>query len=399
MTNAERHEARYQRRKAARMAKRQEKVGDALDFDKVFSFAHLYRSAYACFKGVSWKASVQAYKSRCGINVKRRHRELEKGKFTLKKSPEFYVRERGHLRRINSIHIEDRVPQKCNSKYALKPVLHRSLVYDNYASQEKKGTSKARKRLKCRLERHIRKYGLTGGVLVLDLKGFFDSIQHKLVQWVMMRNFDDLRIVGVNMRIVRLCRKNVGLVLSRENSQDFAIATPNSLDHYIAEVLRVEGLGRYMDDIVIIDPDYSRLKEVYSKIKAFAARLGFTLNEKKSRLVRFGKQFTVLKRKYDFTETGHIIVRPARESVVRERRKLKKLHGKIARGELPFSTAVDSLQAWEASIDDTKCYGVKRQMEELFDRLFIKDWLAGKEDGVCITKSSPAEKSLMCATA
>ncbi len=105
MTSKERHEARYQRRKAARMAKRDAQVHDALSFASVFTFARLYRSALACFRGVKWKASVQIFKSHCGINVARRLRELEGGTFHLKQSPEFRIRERGRERRINSIHI------------------------------------------------------------------------------------------------------------------------------------------------------------------------------------------------------------------------------------------------------------------------------------------------------
>ena len=248
MTSKERREARYQRRKAARDAKREEKTREALDFDQVFTFAHLYRSALCCFKGVSRKASVQAYKARCGINVARRLRDLRNGVFKLRQSPEFRTRERGHERRINSIHIDDRVPEKCNSKYSLKVVLHRSLLWDNYASQENKGTDRARKRLQCHLERHIRRYGMKGGMIIFDFKGFFDSIQHGLVRWVLGRNYTDKRIIGMNMRIIRQARVKVGLVLGSENSQDFAISTPSSLDHFIKEVLRVEAYGRYMDD-------------------------------------------------------------------------------------------------------------------------------------------------------
>lgn len=309
MTSYERHELRYQRRKAAREAKRKERLNEALDFNKVFTFSHMYQSAKMCFKGVSWKASVQAFKARCGINVARRLRELRSGVCKLRKCPEFEIRERGHIRRINSIHIDDRVPQKCNSQYSLKPVLHRTLVYDNYASQEGKGTDKARRRLKCKLERHIRKYGMTGGMIVFDLRHFFDSIQHSLVRWVMDKHYDDKWIIGFNMKVVRQCRKD------------------------------------------------------------------------------------------DFTETGHIIIRPARASVVRERRKLKKLAGKFLRGELPFSTCRNSVEAWKASIAGTKCEKIKDSIDKLFDRLLITPWLVGEETRPCSTKSYQAGRSSTFATA
>lgn len=399
MTSQERHEARYQRRKAERMKKRLEQVRESLDFDSVFTFAHLYRSAQLCFRGVSWKASVQAYKARCGINVARRLRELENGVFRLRRSPEFRTRERGHERRINSIHIEDRVPQKCDCKYALKAVLHRGLIYDNYASQEFKGTTKARNRLKCMLERHIRRYGMTGGMIIFDFKGFFDSIQHKLVRYVLNRNFEDKRLIGMNMKIVQQARKEVGLVLGSENSQDFAVSTPSMFDHYIKEVLRVEGYGRYMDDGWIIHPDMEYLKEVFKRIKAFAIRLGFRLNEKKSRIIRFGHPFTMLKRKYDFTETGKIIVRPVRESLIRERRKLKRLYSRFIKGTMKVEAGYDSLSAWKASLYGCRCWKAVRQVEQLYHKLYIANWLNGEEVRIpCTTRSYPTVRLSMCAT-
>ncbi|MCC8128299.1 MAG: RNA-directed DNA polymerase [Clostridiales bacterium] len=376
MNSIERHEARYQRRKKARDKKRFAQVKDALDYTKVFSFPHMYRSAQQCYKGVDWKASVQAHQSRCGIKVAKKCEELELERIRMGRCPEFTIRERGHERTINSIGINDRVPQKCNSKYALKPVLHRSLIYDNYASQENKGTALARKRFKKMLVKHIRKYGLTGGVIVADIHHFFDSIQHEEVRKLLKKNFDDERIINFNMKVIATGKRLVGLVLGSENSQDFAVSVPNSLDHYITDVLRVEGYGRYMDDMIIIDADYDYLKIVFEKVKDFASGIGFLLNEKKCRLVRFGRQFTILKRKYDFTKTGHIIIRPTRDSVIRERRKLKRLGAKAIAGKIPFQTVYDSFQSWKASIADTKCYQIVQSITELFQSIFIEYWVA-----------------------
>ena len=390
MTSAERHEARYQRRKAARQVKRAAKVHEALDFDSVFTFAHLYSSARQCFRGVRWKASVQKFRCKCGINVARRLRALRSGVFTLKKPPEFIIRERGHVRKINSIHIEDRAPQKCLCKYSLKPVLHRSLIYDNYASQEGKGTQKARDRLKCMLERHIRRHGFAGGMIIFDFKGFFDSILHGLIRFILDKNYTDKRIIGANMKIVRQAREKVGLILGSENSQDFAIVTPNMLDHLIKDVLRAEGYGRYMDDGWIIHHDMKQLRIIFDRLRAFAARLGFTLNEKKSRIIPFGKPFTMMKRKYTFTETGKIIIRPSRESVIRERRKLKKLYKRFLQGTMPLEAGLNSVNAWIASLRGCRCWKIKRSIAQLYDKLYIENWLCGKENRIpCTTKSFP----------
>ena len=59
MNSAERREARYQRRKAARMAKKAAALREYGDFETVFSFERLYESYRASVRGVGWKASTQ----------------------------------------------------------------------------------------------------------------------------------------------------------------------------------------------------------------------------------------------------------------------------------------------------------------------------------------------------
>lgn len=379
MTSEERRERRYQRRRAARETRRQEQLREALDYDRVFTFIHLYRSAQKCFKGVCWKASVQAYKAKCGINVAKRTRDMRAGKWRQKRSPEFFIRERGHERRIHSVHIEDRVPEKCNSTYSLKEVLHRGLIRDNFASQAGKGTDLARRRLKCQLERHIRRHGFAGGILLFDFKAFFDSTPHELVRQVMEKHYSDQRMTELNMRIVQKCGRIKGMVLGSENSQDFAISCPNGLDHFVKERLRAEGYGRYMDDGWVIHPDWEELKAMYSAIRDYAEGLGFRLNERKCRLVRFGKPFVMLKRKYSFTASGGIIQRPVRQSVIRERRKLKRLHRRMVKGNLTAEAGLDSVKAWKASLKGCRCAKIQRSIEGLYRELYISGWLMGAE--------------------
>ena len=58
MTSAERHEARYQRRKAKREAKRLSHA-EAYDFEQVFTYKNLYRSHKKCRRNVAWKTAAK----------------------------------------------------------------------------------------------------------------------------------------------------------------------------------------------------------------------------------------------------------------------------------------------------------------------------------------------------
>ena len=170
-------------------------------------------------------------------------------------------------------------------------------------------------------------------------------------------------------------------MLGSENSQDFAISTPNAFDHYIKETLRAEAYGRYMDDLWIIHPDMDRLRRILREIRAYAARLGFRLNERKSRIIRFGKPFTMLQRKYAFTPTGGIIQRPARSSVIRERRKLKRLYRRYRRGTVTRQAGYESLRAWKASLKGCRCHTITQAMDKLYIRLYLGDYPGEPEYG------------------
>lgn len=72
MNSTERREARYQRRKAARKAKKTALLREYGDFEAVFSFERLYESYRASVRGVGWKASTQRYKASSLANVTRK---------------------------------------------------------------------------------------------------------------------------------------------------------------------------------------------------------------------------------------------------------------------------------------------------------------------------------------
>ena len=139
MNSTERHERRYQRRRAARFAKRSQLAAEYGDFESVFSFDHLYTAYRASAKAVGWKASTQRYKASALPNVYRTHRELLAGTFKSRGFFEFDIVERGKPRHIRSVHITERVVQRCLCDFSLVPMLSRSFIYDNGASLKGKG--------------------------------------------------------------------------------------------------------------------------------------------------------------------------------------------------------------------------------------------------------------------
>ncbi|MBQ2592091.1 MAG: Reverse transcriptase (RNA-dependent DNA polymerase), partial [Candidatus Riflebacteria bacterium] len=116
-------------------------------------------------KSGSWKSSVQKYGINLLRNVYQTRKALLDGKYTLKPCNVFTLSERGKKRLIRSIHISDRVVQRCLCDNVLLPSLQKYLIYDNGASLKDKGVNFTRKRIVTHLAEYYRKFGRDGYIL------------------------------------------------------------------------------------------------------------------------------------------------------------------------------------------------------------------------------------------
>ena len=100
MNSKERHEIRYQRRVAARQAKRTAYSESFGRYEDVFSYEHLYQAGKNCCKGVMWKNSTQSYMSRITTNTASTHDALLRREFRSRGFHDFDLIERGKLRHM-----------------------------------------------------------------------------------------------------------------------------------------------------------------------------------------------------------------------------------------------------------------------------------------------------------
>lgn len=370
MTSEERKEARYQRRIAKRRRAKEEKYANADCFEKVFSYGNLYQSYKCCRRGVAWKASVQKYITQAPLNLLHTYNQLMAEKF---KSPGFYefdIYERGKHRHIRSTVIGERVVQRCLCDNALVPMLGRTFIYDNGASMNHKGYDFAVRRLETHLHKHYRKYGNDGYVLLFDFSKFFDNVSHEVVKQILHGQFSDEKLLALTEHFVSAFGDK-GMGLGSQISQVLALASANRLDHYVKEVLKIKGYGRYMDDGYLIHPSKAYLQECVQHIQAICDELGITLNRKKTQIVKLSHGFTWLKIRFFITETGKVVKKIYKRSVTRMRIKLKKLHGKLMDGKITFPDVFATWQSWKSYAEKFDAYYAVQSMGELYTRLFI----------------------------
>lgn len=144
------------------------------------------------------------------------------------------------------------------------PVFERALIFDSYASRKSKGTYAALAKAKIFTHQY-------DWFLKLDVRKFFESINHNVLKKQLTRLFKEPAILNVFFQIIDSyeASPNRGLPIGNLTSQYFANHFLSGLDHMIKEKLRIRAYVRYMDDLVLWDNDKAALKHAFEQIRQF----------------------------------------------------------------------------------------------------------------------------------
>lgn len=377
-------------RRAKKKAQRAEKADN---FEKVMTMQNYYNSLKKCKKGVMWKGKPQAYCHKAITNIDNTLKIIESGELPpLQNTSPIVLYERGKRRIIIPIQFDDRITQRVICDDSLIPLVKPSLIYDNGASMQGKGTDFARKRAEYFLRDAIKEYGEDFYILTYDFKSFFDSIPHQTCFNVLNQYYKDTQISNLIMEVVKSYQRPTimkikdkieriemlqklennelnGICLGSQISQILALVVPNELDHFIKDKMRMKRYERYMDDGIIIHNDESVLRKLYELMKILCKKLGLTFNEKKTKIVKATKGFSFLKIKYRVV--GKKLIKTlVRSGTVRMRRKLKKFKRKVDSGIMELDGVYESMQSWLAHAKLAKSYHTVKSMLQLYDDLF-----------------------------
>lgn len=161
------------------------------------------------------------------------------------------------------------------------PIFEKHLIYDTYATRINKGVYKA-------LERAVTNMPKYQYVAKLDVRKYFDSIDHDILVNKLARLFKDNRLLLIFEKIIRSydsgiangvsgTRSNKGVPIGNLTSQYFANHYLSETDHFIKETLRVPFYVRYMDDMLLMDTDKNLLKQQLRTIDTHLPKIGLQL--------------------------------------------------------------------------------------------------------------------------
>ncbi len=228
----------------------------------IVSFENLTRAARRAARGKRDSVSAARFLDRLEPEALRLQRELEMDGYRPGQPVTFRIFDPKE-RTISAAPFRDRVVHHALID-PLEPILDRRMVYESFACRRGKGTHAALRHAR----RLVRRYT---HFLKLDVRHFFDSLDHNVVLDTMRRILKNRRVLALIERIVRDGFSDRGLPIGSLTSQWFANLVLDRLDHKIKEVWRVPGYVRYMDDFVLFANDKQRLADLLPCVRTYLA--------------------------------------------------------------------------------------------------------------------------------
>ena len=238
------------------------RVGHLLE--RIADLENLRHALHAASQGKRAKADVIAYRAQAAIHLSRLRDDLLAGRVPVGGYRQFKVYEPKE-RVITVAPFGQRVLHHAIMRVC-EPVFEQQLIDHTYACRKGKGRIAALDVA----ERFGRSHGY---FLKLDIRKYFDSVDHAILKAQLRRLFKDRALLALLDGIIdSFCvQPGQGLPIGNLTSQHFANLYLSPLDRWVSEISGVCGVKyiRYMDDMVVWGRDRERLTEVRARVRAF----------------------------------------------------------------------------------------------------------------------------------
>ena len=244
------------------------------------------------------------------------------------------------------------------------------MIYNNGASVEGKGLAFSRKRLVKELTDHRRKYGMGGTMIETDGKGFFPNASHQVIFAYHAKYILDDGLREFGDAVVKTVPRPRGVPLGVEPSQVEAIHLPSLMDQTMKCQLGLHAYGHYMDDFSMVVPPGMNQRHVLSVLRQQADKCEIILNIGKTKVIPFGHNFTFCKGRYHFTKSGQIVIKENRNTVRRDRHKIRAFRRMIDNGEMGYMNLWDSMNGMLAYLEQFDAHNKALHLRRVFYALF-----------------------------
>ncbi len=273
-------------------------------WDSVVSFNNLYLAYRKARRGKGASPGVGCFALNLEGELLALQRELQTGEYRPGPYRLFTIYER-KPRQIAAAPFRDRVVHHALMNL-IEPPLDRTFIYDSYACRKDKGVHKAVDRY----QHWARRYAYA---LKMDVRQYFPSIDRGILKEKLRRRIKDKRVLALLDTMVDTgppvesppvyfpgddlftpLGRRTGIPIGNLTSQFFANLYLDDLDHYLKETLRIGAYLRYVDDLVVLGDDKTRLHELREAVRAKLAEARLQLHPNKAHITPTAQGLDVL---------------------------------------------------------------------------------------------------------
>ena len=298
-------------------------------FNQIVSYENIRLAWLKARRRKSSKAAVMSFARNVGTNLLLVQKNLKARPTVLQPYHQFTIYEPKE-RVISVVPFMDRVMHHAIMN-VLEPVFERQLIFHTYACRKGKGTHRAI----AHAHSQTRKFRYC---LKLDIKKYFDSIDHNLLKAKLQRIIKDRDCLQLLSDIIESFGCARGLPIGNLTSQFFANYYLSELDHYILEELGPCGYVRYMDDFLVFGHSKTTLREQLARIESFC----------KDRLLLQLKPFVLADCRNGVPFLGYLVssraVRLTQQSKKRKRMKFRRMNFEFDRGLISRQKYMDRVR-------------------------------------------------------
>ena len=231
--------------------------------EQISDWDNIMSAIYKACRGKYKKAPTVNMLLNCDINayIYNIRNELLNGTVTFGDYNFFYVHE-PKKRLICAAPFDDRVKHHAIMNICGQ-YFDRYQISDSYACRKGKGQYKA-------LERAVKFHRSSRYFIKMDVKKYFDSIDHLILKILLKRIIKDERVNSLFCKIIDSYNTQStvekGVPIGNLTSQYFANHYLAYSDHYIKQELKIKKYVRYMDDMIIWGDDKAKYKNRGGKL-------------------------------------------------------------------------------------------------------------------------------------
>lgn len=222
-------------------------------FEDIVACENLELACLKAFRGKNCSEKVVLLKEDLTEYICDLHNRLLNGQFNFGNYRRFIIYE-PKRREISAPDLDEMIVHHAIMNVC-HPYFERQYIYHSYASRPNKGIHSAVKTVSNKAvgyEWYVK----------LDIKKFFDSVDHDILKRMLFKMIKDVRLLDVLYSIIDSYEVEYekGLPIGNLTSQYFANLYMSAVDRYMLYVLGARAYCRYMDDVIFMDNDKHNLK-------------------------------------------------------------------------------------------------------------------------------------------